>query len=129
MSQTPPEAGDGTQTSAETLWLFAKLVLILVGASVAAVLVLGSTAALWPESTHWVLLEDRGYKYVLAGASFGICLSLGAAAFVFKYIPVIGAALAFMAQAAFWVALVLFLVAGLPGLLSTPTITGTGGAL
>lgn len=40
-----------------------------------------------------------------------------------------GAALAFMARAAFLVLVAVFLISALPGLMSMPTITGTGGAL
>lgn len=119
-----PEAEDNTTTTAEDLMDFARFILMLAGGFVAVTLVTTTSMFLWPESTLWVLLEDRAYKALLAAISFGICLLLGAAAFVFKYIPVVGAVLASMARAAFWVALVLCFMSAMAGLADMPTIAG-----
>ena len=126
MNHAPPEPTHETRTIAGDLWDFAKFLLMIVAGFAAAVLVLLPPALLWPESTLWVISERSGWKDLAAAASFGIWLLLGAAAFVLKYIPFIGAALAFMARASFLVFMVLLLAASLPGLVGVPPLTGMG---
>lgn len=126
---TENKANDRQPTTVEGVLAFGKFILICVAVFAAASLVVGTGALLWPESTLWVLSEHSGWKSLALGASFGIWLILGVAAFVFKYIPVLGAALAFMARVAFMAFVALLFISALPGLLSMPTITGTEGAL
>lgn len=126
MNHAPHEPTHDTHTTTGDLWDFAKFLLMIVSAFAAAVRVVTAPALLWPESTLWVISEKTGWKDLAAAASFGIFLLLGATALVLKYIPFIGAALAFMARAAFLVFVVLLLVASLPGLVSVPPLTGMG---
>lgn len=126
MNHAPHEPTHDTHTITGALWDFAKFLLMIVAGFAAAVLVLLPPALLWPESTLWVISERSGWKTLAAAASFEICLLLGAAAFVFKYVPFIGTALAFMARASVWVFVALLFVSSLPGLVSVPPLTGMG---
>lgn len=126
MSHTPHEAAKSTRVSRGNLWSFVRLVLMIVTGFAAAVLVMLAAALAWPESTAWVLTGPSGWKDLAAAASFGVCLLLAAAVLVLRYIPFIGAAMAFMARASFLVFVVVLFVASLSALMVLGQPVGMG---